>query len=274
MSRINYIEHINSFWEYIQDKDIRAIDITVYFALLDYNNTWMWKEYFSCDWSIILEMAKVSKNAYYSSLERLELLKLITYEKGVRNVNKPKISIRILKNRTGTAKRTEREQNEEQNSEQKRNLYKTLNIETIKLLNNNIELVNSNLGKWIEQEKSIEAPEQEKQSQKGLSKKEMDANFKKNMLEFGFREDLIVEWMSIRKEKKAINSQKAFDDFVSEVKKCNSDINHVLDFLIKKQWRGFESEWYLNSNKNIQPKSVVPKGFEHLSPEALKLIIG
>lgn len=147
--RINYIEQVNSFWKEISDKDIRSIDITVYFALLDYNNTWMWKETFSCDWSIILENAKVSKNAYYASLERLTDMKLIKYEKGVRNVIKPKISIRVLKNSNTNRRRLEQEQPKEQNNEQKEKLYKLLNKETIKLINDNYELVNTNLKTWI-----------------------------------------------------------------------------------------------------------------------------
>lgn len=136
---MNYIEQINNFWAYTEQEDISSVDIAVYFAILKYCNSLSWLNPFICHWEIICQTSKVSKNAYYKSLERLESIGLIKYEKGEKNtLKKPKLFVLQLENKKGiieeqkgNKKGIEREQNEEQ----KGNLYKQVNLETNKLLN-------------------------------------------------------------------------------------------------------------------------------------------
>lgn len=146
---MNYIEQINNFWSHTEEMDLSSTDISVYFSLLKYNNQLNWITSFRCDYAVICQYSRVSKNSFYKSINNLSNLNLITYEKGERNVLKPKIVVLKLKNRKGTIK----EQNEEQNEEQKGNLYKLLNKETIKLINKNYGVVNKNLKNWIEETK-------------------------------------------------------------------------------------------------------------------------
>lgn len=156
---MNYIEQINNFWSYTEDLDISSSDTSVYFALLKYNNSLSWIKSFRCDYGIICQYSRVSKNTFYKSIENLSNARLITYEKGVRNVLKPKISILKLKNRKGIIK--EQSWNRKGlEKEQNGNLYKLLNYKTIKLINtkekvfcdfvnNNIELIMGNPKKII-----------------------------------------------------------------------------------------------------------------------------
>ena len=146
---MNYIELINNFWDFAEENDIKSNEISVYFALLKYNNSLNWIPSFRCDYAVICQYASVSKNTFYSSVNKLSEFGLIKYEKGKRNVLKPKISILKIKNRKGIIKEQSEEQHEEQNEEQKGNLYKLLNNKTIKLLNINYKSVNKNLESWI-----------------------------------------------------------------------------------------------------------------------------
>lgn len=143
---MNYIEQINNFWAFIEEKEMSSSDISVYFSLLKYNNSLNWMDSFRCDYSIICQYASVSKNTFYKSINKLSDLGLISYKKGERNILKPRISILKLKNRKGIVK----EQNEEQNEEQKGNLYKLLNYKTIKLLQNHTEDVADFLNENLE----------------------------------------------------------------------------------------------------------------------------
>lgn len=135
----NYIELINGFWKKSEDDDLTSGDVSVYFALLNYANRLSWKNPFICHWDIVCNNAKVSKNTYYKSMERLSELGYIKFELGKKNVSKPKVFILNFKNRKGiklrTTLRTELEQNEEQNEEQKGNIDKPINLKTIKPIN-------------------------------------------------------------------------------------------------------------------------------------------
>lgn len=75
-------------------------------------------------------------------------------------------------------------------------------------------------------------------------------NFKKALLDYGFDEMLVDEWLVIRKAKKSVNSQFAFNSFISQVEKTNMDKNEVLKIVAEKQWAGFNSNWLKNLNRN------------------------
>ena len=136
---MNYINQINCFWEKADESDkLKGNDIAVYFALLRINNKYGWKDSFRADWAEVSQNAHISKTTFYRSLDILQDAGFITYDKGVRNVLKPKISILKFGNRTGT----EREQNEPRTGterEQNVPLDKLLNNKTNKLINSKEE---------------------------------------------------------------------------------------------------------------------------------------
>ena len=154
---MNYIELINNFWAYTEEKNISSSDTSIYFAILKYNNSLNWITSFRCDYAVICQYARVSKNTFYRSLNNLQDLKLIHYEKGSRNSLKPKITVLKMKNKKGTIK--EQEGNTEgiklpQNEEQKGNLYKLINLKlinlkTYKLINENHKIINEKLEYWL-----------------------------------------------------------------------------------------------------------------------------
>lgn len=81
-------------------------------------------------------------------------------------------------------------------------------------------------------------------------------NFKKEMVDYGFNEEIVKEWLLVRKNKKATNSQIAFNKFISEIEKMNGvNINSVLTEIVSNSWSGFKSEW-LSNNKKVQNEQV------------------
>ena len=69
-------------------------------------------------------------------------------------------------------------------------------------------------------------------------------NFRKALINYGFRDDLVDEWMKVRKAKKSVNTEKSFNDFIREVEKTGEDKDTLLEFIaVKKQWRGFQAKW-------------------------------
>lgn len=69
-------------------------------------------------------------------------------------------------------------------------------------------------------------------------------NFRKALINYGFRDDLVDEWMKVRKAKKSVNTEKSLNDFIQEVEKTGEDKDTLLEFIaVKKQWRGFQAKW-------------------------------
>ncbi|MHB1106564.1 MAG: DUF6291 domain-containing protein [Lutibacter sp.] len=79
-------------------------------------------------------------------------------------------------------------------------------------------------------------------------------NFRKNLIDFGFKENLVEDWLKVRKTKKATNSKTAFNLFIEEVKKSNLNQDKILETCIEKDWKGFKSEWLVNISQNGKQK--------------------
>jgi hypothetical protein len=84
--------------------------------------------------------------------------------------------------------------------------------------------------------------DQIKEKEKSSDKKE-SFNFRKEMINLGFREDLVLDWLAVRKTKKATNTKTALNGFLNQVKKTGKDQNIVLEHCINKSWSGFKAVW-------------------------------
>ena len=83
-------------------------------------------------------------------------------------------------------------------------------------------------------------------------------NFKYSLLEYGFKEELINDWLIVRKNKKSSNTETSFKSFISEIEKTNCDKNELLRIIVENSWSGFKAVWYeeyLKRNSNGQEQS-------------------
>jgi hypothetical protein len=77
-------------------------------------------------------------------------------------------------------------------------------------------------------------------------------DFKKSLLELNIDTKLVDEWIKVRKAKRAVNTETAFNRFVIEVNKSSATHNEAVKMCVEKSWAGFEADWY-EKNKP-QPK--------------------
>jgi len=73
-------------------------------------------------------------------------------------------------------------------------------------------------------------------------KKEINT-FEALLCEYGFNPELVKQWLAIRKQKKAVNSEIAFNGFIREVEKSHLTKDEILQLCIEKSWKGFEATW-------------------------------
>lgn len=81
--------------------------------------------------------------------------------------------------------------------------------------------------------------------------------FKNELIKMGAEEKLASEWLVVRKNKKASNTETAFNTFVSQVEKSGLDVNTVLKICIVKSWSGFNRTWV--KPEDIQEHKPVEK---------------
>jgi hypothetical protein len=89
-------------------------------------------------------------------------------------------------------------------------------------------------------------------------------NFKKSLIDYGFKESLVEDWLVVRKAKKASNTETSFDSFISMVEKEKCEINSILEYIVEKSWSGFNWEWVKNNNDmklfndDLKNKEIIP----------------
>jgi len=79
-------------------------------------------------------------------------------------------------------------------------------------------------------------------------KKQSRFNFKKKLVDYGFNEKLVDDWIAVRKTKKATNTETAFDSFIREIESRSSNINDMLQICVTNSWSGFKYKWVDNLN--------------------------
>lgn len=76
-------------------------------------------------------------------------------------------------------------------------------------------------------------------------------DFKKSLIVYGFRKELVEEWLKVRKTKKATNTQTTFNKFIREIEKSDKDKDEILEICVSKDWKSFEFEWLSNITQTI-----------------------
>lgn len=112
----------------------------------------------------------------------------------------------------------------------------------------------------------------EKNEKNDNTNTEKKFNFKLALLEYGFEEKLVDEWLMVRRKKKATNSELAFKQFIGQVEKSNMEINKLLELVaVEKQWKSFNAEWLKNLNTNRNGKTEKSSSREDRERELLRL---
>ena len=90
--------------------------------------------------------------------------------------------------------------------------------------------------------------EKEKNIDKPMQKKKF--NFKQALLDIGVDENIVDDWLLVRKNKKATNSETAFNAIKKQIELSGVSANDCITLSVEHSWAGFKAEWYNNEHSN------------------------
>ena len=117
-----------------------------------------------------------------------------------------------------------------------------------------IQLVNYDKYQLETSEATNERPANDQQTTTNKNDKKEKNNtysFLASLLDNGFDEKLSREWMEVRKQLKAVNTETAFNSFMSQVQKHGGDRNHILRKCVERSWKGFNANWLEKENDRL-----------------------
>jgi hypothetical protein len=233
--RINGFEQIKAFYSWIfnNPEKARPTHISLYLFLLNQNNRANWVEWFKCPYDLAMHGARIgNKGTYYNCLDDLKKWGIIDYKKGINNYKAPLIKLIQLYNNEHLTELVTVPLSEHLTEPQCVPLPVPLTGNKYKLLTNNIKLITDNIEKII----------------KFLNEKE-NFDFKKSLIEIGVEKNIIEDWLKVRKNKKASNTETAFNRIKNEIELSGLLANECIKIAAERSWQGFNHKW-LNNEKN------------------------
>ncbi len=89
--------------------------------------------------------------------------------------------------------------------------------------------------------------------------KEKKFNFKKSFLDIGVDKQIIEDWLIVRKNKKASNTQTAFNKLIEKIKLSGLTANECIRISVENNWAGFDINWTNKSNgQKPKPYTITP----------------
>ena len=95
----------------------------------------------------------------------------------------------------------------------------------------------------------------EEQEEKEEKTNNIKFDFKQSVIDLGVEEQIILDWLIVRKNKKASNTETAFNKLKREIEKSKLPANECVKIAVERNWQGFEYEWI----KNIKIDNVKQK---------------
>jgi hypothetical protein len=112
---------------------------------------------------------------------------------------------------------------------------------------NNNNNVNNNVNENVNNNENENVNNNENQNSLHISPKVENFSFKNSLIEIGIEKQIIEDWLKVRKNKKAANTQTAFEAIVREIEKSGMTPNECIKKSVENSWSGFKNEWIKNA---------------------------
>lgn len=96
-------------------------------------------------------------------------------------------------------------------------------------------------------------------------------DFKKALMEIGVTEQVAEDWLKVRKEAKASNTETAFKGILREIEKTGLSADECIRVAAENSWRGFKAEWLFNQRKSNTGKPSVLENNIAVAEELMRM---
>lgn len=115
--------------------------------------------------------------------------------------------------------------------------------------------------------------DKEEKEDKSSSKKKNTFQFRQSIIDLGVKPEIVDDWLIVRKNKRASNTETAFKRIKSEIAKSGRSANDCITFAVERSWQGFMAEWMLNEINKGNNQKPKPKTQEEINREKLTMPI-
>lgn len=240
-------------WSFVNPDKIKPNHSALYFFAIEHCNRLGWKEKFGLPTTMAMEAIGIkSYSVYKKTLDDLiewNFFEIVQYSK-----NQYSSNIIALK-----------ENNKALDKAFDKALDKALIKQSTKQSESTVQSIDS-----------IDKQETNKQLTIQPLNKKIVFNFRKSLIDYGFKENLVDEWLQVRKTKKAVNTETAFNSFIREIESRPCDINSMLRIAVEKSWSSFKHQWVDNLNLtkenygNTETRTAESKFIGRMSEETVK----
>lgn len=91
----------------------------------------------------------------------------------------------------------------------------------------------------------------DKEVDKDINITALPFKFRTALIQYGFKDELVDEWLKVRKEKKAVNTRTAFNEFITQIEKHGGNKNEILKICVERSWKGFNANWLEKENDTL-----------------------
>lgn len=85
-------------------------------------------------------------------------------------------------------------------------------------------------------------------------------NFRKELLKYGFDKKIVDDWLKVRKDKKASNTETAFSAFIKKVEASKYSKEEIIKTCAEESWKGFNESWIDNLKGKTNGQQATKSG--------------
>ncbi len=90
-------------------------------------------------------------------------------------------------------------------------------------------------------------------------------SFKNELIGLGVDESIADDWLTVRKKKRASNTQTALNGLINQIEKTSLSTNEVIKLCVENSWSGFKADYIKDDANNIPYEKIMELFNKHCS---------
>ena len=82
-------------------------------------------------------------------------------------------------------------------------------------------------------------------------------SFKNELIALGVEESIADDWLTVRKKKRASNTQTALNGLINQIEKTSLSTNEVIKLCVENSWSGFKADYIKDEASNIPYEKIM-----------------